>query len=332
MTATMDDSLVYGLGALPSPDDDRDWPVERRYALDGADTDAPLPASYRVPGWSPAPSNQGSTGTCVAHGLGRIKLVQDRGDLRPLDAPDYLQFYGRCGGTVSAGGVWSGLVPRVALEELLKNGYPPVGAPAKASDHRIGAYYRVDTSVDAIKRAILSAGPIALSTDFQRSWYRTPATGVLPAPDVSAGGHLWDADGWDDSVAGGAVHITNSWGAAWGQGGGCWLPYSYLHLVKEAWATSDAPEPPAPKWQLVIRKGSRVQSAVRNAAGQLVVPWRVSGPQQANYIRDCEAPRRLKTTRGEWATVARATSGTAAIRGRFIHLGAGVSVRTAPEA
>jgi hypothetical protein len=48
-----DDLSTYGLGALPDPPDERDYPVSALYAAEGIEPTAALPASYASPGMPP---------------------------------------------------------------------------------------------------------------------------------------------------------------------------------------------------------------------------------------------------------------------------------------
>ena len=54
-------------------------------------------------------------------------------------------------------------------------------------------------------------------------------TGVVPMPasgERVLGGHAVTAVGYDDSTR--RFIVRNSWGAAWGRGGCCFMPYAYL--------------------------------------------------------------------------------------------------------
>ena len=48
-----DDIAAYGLGALPDPPDERDYPISALYASEGLTASVVLPASYAAPGMPP---------------------------------------------------------------------------------------------------------------------------------------------------------------------------------------------------------------------------------------------------------------------------------------
>jgi hypothetical protein len=62
-----DDLTPFGLGWLPSPDDDRDWGVDALYAATGTAVPDALPASYHVPAPQYPVVDQGSSPMCVAY-------------------------------------------------------------------------------------------------------------------------------------------------------------------------------------------------------------------------------------------------------------------------
>ncbi|MCU0837083.1 MAG: hypothetical protein MUC77_22070 [Chromatiaceae bacterium] len=61
-----DDLSTYGLGALPDPPDDRDYPISPLYAAEGLTGSVVLPAAYAAPGMPPV-LDQRATPTCVAY-------------------------------------------------------------------------------------------------------------------------------------------------------------------------------------------------------------------------------------------------------------------------
>jgi len=56
-----DDLATYGLGALPDPPDERDYPLSALYASEGLTASVVLPASYAAAGMPPV-RNQHATG------------------------------------------------------------------------------------------------------------------------------------------------------------------------------------------------------------------------------------------------------------------------------
>ena len=61
-----DDLATYGLGALPDPPDERDYPISALYASESLTASVVLPARYAAPAM-PAVLNQHATPMCVAY-------------------------------------------------------------------------------------------------------------------------------------------------------------------------------------------------------------------------------------------------------------------------
>jgi hypothetical protein len=228
---------LYGLGAIPSPPDPNDYPIEALYAALGIEPVAAFPPLFAS---TPIPpiTNQAKTPQCVAYGTAGMKAFQDYDDAAPkwFDFDQNL-FFSRIGGTVN------GAVTRVALDQVLKVGYPLKGNSAAAADHKIAAYYAVPITIADIKAAFLAFGELLITLDWGNSWFTPNSAGVLPAFDWQAGGHLVRARGWDD---GKGIRIPNSWGTLWGVNGECYLPYNQISHIREVWKAPDQPKPTPP--------------------------------------------------------------------------------------
>lgn len=252
-----DDLATYGLGALPDPPDERDYPVSALYAAEGIEVSVVLPASYAAPGMPPV-LDQHATPMCVAYSSSAMKAWQDRRDQERLFDFDEPRFFREIGGTAN------GAYVRDAMARMRAVGYPVVGS-GDAGHHRIAAYYAVPRDVAAIKAAIHDLGPIVISTPWYQSWFRT-AAGVLPMPDTVVGGHAIVAYGWDQR----GLRLRNSWGADWGIGGDCWMPDDLVPKINGAWKAVDAIEHPIPyahtvdvtaRPSLNVRKGPTTAAA-----------------------------------------------------------------------
>jgi hypothetical protein len=307
-----DDPEAYGLGAIQSPPDERDWDIGLLYAAAGEDPVAAPPATYTAPAPYPPVYNQGVTPMCVAYSNGSSKVYQDLRDTG-LFPPDQSLFFSRIGGTQN------GAVPRIALAQMLDHGYPPAGNAAGSGLHRIAAYYAVPVSQAAVQSAIMSFGPVLVSLPWYRSWFHPGAQGVLPTPDAQVGGHEILAVGWDAR----GLHLRNSWGAAWGVGGDCWLPWAYLARVWEVWKSADAVVPKPRTYTLRIAANANVVHYALSSAGCLTdTKARKWGPRASSA--PCGAARVVRgCTRGQ-ATVVPVPKG--AFAGRWVRLGAGVTV------
>jgi hypothetical protein len=299
---------VYGLGAIRSPIDPRDWAIDLLYATAGVDPVVALPVSYLAPMPYPPVFNQGLSPQCVAYSSASAKAYQDLRDTG-LFAPDFSTFFAQIGGTQA------GAVPRVALQQELDHGYPPVSGSAAL--HRISAYYSVPVTAAAIQGAVLSFGPVLLSLPWFNSWFR-PVAGVLPAPDTVAGGHEILCIGWSAT----GLVLVNSWGTGWGASGRVTMPWSYLDRVWEAWKSVDVIDVKPRTYTLHIAANATVVSYLLDGSCLGHTKTRKWGPKASSA--PCAAPRvRLGCHSGR-ATVVHVPKG--AFAGREVRLGRGVQV------
>ena len=225
---------TFGLGWLPSPPDERDFPLAALYAAAGIEPAAVIPDAYTAPDPLPVVFDQGSTPECVAYSSGAMKVYEELRDSGAF-TPAFDAFFKAIGGGPK------GAYTRNAFDRMLKAGYPPNEAL-----HKIASYYTVPVTRDDIQQAILAFGPVVVGMSWDQAWF-SPRLGVLPAPSgISAGGHAILAIGWDAR----GLHLRNSWGPRWGLGGDCFLPWAYLGAVGEAWKAVDAiTTPPAPAFE-----------------------------------------------------------------------------------
>lgn len=206
----------FGLGAIQSPEDPRDFPIADHYAALGITPAAVMPARYLD---SPMPPvlNQGVTPQCVAFSSAAEQNAFDIHDQKAFFNFDTARFFRAIGGTPSGADV------RVALGRRRSVGYDTIGHN-DASAHKIAAYYAVPLSLLAIKQAIFTFGPLILATPWYASWFHPATNGLIPAPSGGiVGGHAIIAWGWDDRLG---LLLRNSWGANWGMKGSCYLPFS----------------------------------------------------------------------------------------------------------
>lgn len=304
----------HGLGAIPSPPDERDWSIDALYAMTGRDAVA-IPATYLVPAPYPPVLNQGTTPMCVAYsaaGEQGYYDLRDQGSFN-YDEPTFFR---------AIGGDANGAVVRDAFKYRLATGYPAIGSPA--TSHRITAYYAVPLTQSDIQQAILAFGPVIVGTPWYQSWFR-PVAGVLPAPDTVVGGHALQAVGWDSR----GLRLRNSWGSGWGLGGDAFLPWAYLGRIREVWKAVDKidPAPPTTTYSVHIAAGAKVLTAILGTSG-CISGWntRTWGPTPSSA--PCKAPViRAGCSHGS-ATVVAVTKGTFA--GKLVRIGTGVTVVKSP--
>lgn len=229
------DDLPFGLGAIPSPPDDRDFPI----TLDQA---VALPSRF-VSTLMPPVSNQGNTGRCVAFASTGLKQWEERRDghlFLNLDREWLYEHAEAIDGIPTPPGPQRGTTCRAALKVLLKQGQPIVGQPQTALSHRIAAFYAVPLVADSIKRAVMQHGPVLIASEWFGSWFH-PVKGILPAPSGGiVGGHARLVFGWDDGVNGGSLLVRNSWSSKWGVNGNSYDAYRYLvPALHDAWRATD---------------------------------------------------------------------------------------------
>lgn len=225
----------YGLGALPSPADPRDWQLP----LDMA---APLPSKYYAAGMPPV-LNQGTSPMCVAFSSASVRMWQERPDAGRFVDFDPAWLYYRAQAIDGIPGPHDGTTIRAAMKVLAAAGLAPKAAPAQADHYRIASYYAVPFQPEALKAAILQYGPINVATSWARSWMRPPMVNgayVLPPFDSPIGGHATVLYGWDDAIGGGAFYLRNSWGRGWCGTGNVYAPYArFVPRMHDAWKSLD---------------------------------------------------------------------------------------------
>lgn len=224
----------YGLGALPSPSDPRDYPLQL------APLTAPLSRRFVCDGM-PNVLNQGSTPQCEAFASSGMKSWQEKRDKHGLVDFDEGWLYSRCKSLDGIPG--AGTDGRSAMRVLKGSGLKALNRPEPPEHFKIAAYYAVPLNFDGLRTAIMQYGPVVLGGRWYSSWFR-PTQGLLPAPAGGvAGGHAVLAFGWDLDVGGtgGSLLIRNSWGEYAGSvNGNFYAPVRfYLPALWEAWRAED---------------------------------------------------------------------------------------------
>ena len=307
----MTDTPEFGLGAIQSPLDDRDWPISSLFAAAGIEAAVTIPASYLIPTPLPPILNQGNTPMCVAFSTSALKSYEDRRDQGQFFNFDEAAFFRAIGGGSN------GAILRDAFVRMLGTGYPVVNV-GQAGSHKIKAYYAVPKTKADIQQAILAFGPLVLATPWAYSWMN-PINGVLPAPGSSAGGHAIAVIGWDYR----GLRLRNSWGIGWGFSGDCFMPWKYALGVWEVWKAVDVIETaPVTSHTLHIARSARVM--VASISGSCISGWTTVtwGPSASMAV--CGAPYILRGCSSGQATVVKVTNGTFA--GKIVRVGAGVTV------
>lgn len=230
------DQVVFD-GAMPSPEDDRDFTP----AMVTAEV-REFPEEYEAPATEIL--NQGSIGSCVAHSCATALAEGEEVNYEKHKEYSRGYIYGNRAATDSQG---EGMYMRQALKNLNKSGavyypdfpynktYPEVKAliekdaeelAKKAEPHKIINYYRCYTEED-IKAAVMDRGGclicVPVYTDFARNLSKTKTNKLR-------GYHAMIIVGWTKE---GQWIVQNSWGKSWGYDGKLLMNTDYP--VNEYW-------------------------------------------------------------------------------------------------
>ena len=269
----MERAIAENWPMLPSPPDERDWPLSR------IAEPVAIPASVRLDHLVPRILSQGKCGSCVGMAGAQIKnALANRRRALPEGGLSPLFLYARC---KQEDGIptTEGTYPRIALKIMQRDGICPekdlpysmlpqnacLSFPRitqahidAAAPYKIKAYVRLH-GVDDIKQA-LAAGKLVMAgilvTD---NFIRLPANNVVGLPDGQMYGlHAIVICGYDDVKK--AFRMVNSWGTIWGEKGFAWLTYEFcqwesldlkgLFALEEAWAVESeyVPEQKIEMW------------------------------------------------------------------------------------
>lgn len=236
-------------GAVPSPQDVRDYTVAMFTPVM-----ATFPISYKTPEVTQGVYDQLDTGMCVAFTLATIKEWQENRERKEPVRWSPAFIYGYRNVTDYQG---EGMMMREALSQLVTAGtvqfkdlpliadYPTCKAAIiplwirSAPQQRILSYLRCYTNND-IKTALTKFGGVAGVFTLYPSFY-APVGGIIKNPEVGEtiiGLHAMSIKGWD--VIDGKEYwiVQNSWGAAWGDNGDCYVPFDYTGIL-ESWSLTD---------------------------------------------------------------------------------------------
>lgn len=246
--------MDFILGAIPSPDDPRDYKVSNIISMA-----ANLPEEFLIdyPGEI---KNQGSIGSCVAHSLAYTREITEAKQSGEFKAFSVGFIYGNRVGTIGELIGGEGMAPRDALKNLqvygdvlfdefpINDTYPVVSKSIEedkdvlyeeSKPFKITSYCRIYT-VDEVKNALIQLGAVTICCPIYPSFYtvnRDNALVPFPETDVEKliGYHQMTIIGWrkDNKWV-----VLNSWGKEWGDNGKCYLPFNYP--VEEYWSITDA--------------------------------------------------------------------------------------------
>ena len=258
--------MSFSLGAIPSPEDKRDYIVSTA-----------TPQAYKPTMLSPLPKikDQGSVGSCVAHegsyiaeyyngevcstaflyGL-RFKNYWQSAGMYHRDVLNTLLKFGECSNDECPGNVEMQLAKTNIMGTTDSFTWLPFGFQEeeestwtdtlkgwlkKASPRKINSYAKV-ISADAMKAALANGWPIIFSTGIQ-NYYPDKTTHIFRPNGHSAGYHSMAVWGWDYVNGEEYFRVSNSWGTGWGDHGWCWMSAEDILRENDAWAIADDTKP-----------------------------------------------------------------------------------------
>lgn len=221
-----------------------------------------LPASVDLAPKFPAVYDQGQLGSCTANATCAVlrydRLKQGLPDWEVSRLAEY--YWSRMiSGDVRYDG---GSSLRDAAKAVAHYGYtqeslwtydiarfktkPPAIAVKDAAKRTAIQYLAVQQKASAIKGALAQGYALTFGFTVYESFESdvVAKTGIVPMPalgESSLGGHAVVAVGYDDAKV--AYKVRNSWGAAWGLQGYCWMPYAYVEgaNASDFWAIESVP-------------------------------------------------------------------------------------------
>lgn len=118
---------------------------------------------------------------------------------------------------------------------------PPQPCYDDAMKHQVVSYHRLLPLLNQMKGCLADGYPFVFGFSVYESFESTAVTqtGIVPMPgsdESMIGGHAVMAVGYDDATQ--RFIVRNSWGAAWGKKGYCFMPYTYLtdpNLAADMW-------------------------------------------------------------------------------------------------
>lgn len=187
---------------------------------------------------STPPRDQGNCGSCWAFaGVGALEgcaLVQGR-DSFDLSEQQMLACnthgYG-CGGGEMEGCYELFVSPGAVGEEAMPY-LPSGGVPCRQGEEDVKAgierWFDVDESVESIKAAVYTYGPVAVGMAVTDD-FKGYSGGCYENPHAVQVNHGVVILGWDDGLCEGSWLCKNSWNTTWGDGGFFWIRYGHARI------------------------------------------------------------------------------------------------------
>lgn len=249
---------VKRYGWIPDLPDHRDL----RYAAPRVPAGLPRKVDLRKA--MPPVYDQGELGSCTANAIGAaVQFARRQAKQRPDFVPSRLFVYYNERTIEGSVGQDAGASLRDGMKAIAKLGVTSEDQPSKAwnwpyavdrfaerpprpaftfgQDHQAMVYRRVEQAASQMKGCLAEGFPFVFGFSVYQS-FESPVVGrggVVPMPgpkEKAVGGHAVLAVGYDDASQ--RFIVRNSWGAGWGKGGYCTMPYAYVgdpDLAADLW-------------------------------------------------------------------------------------------------
>jgi C1A family cysteine protease len=215
-----------------------------------------LPASVDLRASLPPVWDQGSIGSCVAHGVAVAHIAAQRKVGAKEIMPSRLALYFQGRATRGWQNQDSGMFITDAMKVTAKFGVadeklypyqttkfklkPPASVYADALLHQTLEYQKIDsTKPDVIKAALAEGLPVVFGSTLYSNYDKLKPGNVMPEPDLKGsiiGGHCMALVGYDSAKK--QFLVRNSWGKFWGDNGHHWMSEAYicnLSLTDDVW-------------------------------------------------------------------------------------------------
>ena len=116
------------------------------------------------------------------------------------------------------------------------NEKPPEECFKEAQRYKVSDAQRVPVDLDMMRQCLAEGHPIVFGLQLTERFFRPSSSGFIPTPNrddpqsARHGLHAMLAVGYNDRKQ--VFIVGNSWGATWGDGGYCYLPYDYVACFK----------------------------------------------------------------------------------------------------
>lgn len=262
--------MVFQLGAIPSPQDDRDYCLNEFTNIEVAFSDNFLVSPYKSE-FDIKIYNQNPYPMCVGFAISSIARIYQYNDIeKQIDmSPGWIY-----GNRLPEHCQSEGMYPREALSMLIKEGipswqdFPVVGyyyycaeevkkqkekLLPKAMENRALSYIRLNNN-DEIRTALMKTGAVLLCIRVTKDFDDCPTSGILDKPyGNSRGNHAIYIVGWKTINNRLYWICCNSWGERFGNSGVCYIQFDYSGIV-ETWGITDLPKQ-APKTEISLKIG-----------------------------------------------------------------------------